>query len=299
MSQKENMNLLKKTIELNEKLVKTRNSNESFALFNNYLIENTKINNLELKINNERVFRNHGDNLNIKNYEITEHLNLKDTMSISFDFISKENSKLEFIDFIKETFSIVSQTIYNKILQEKIKQIQFKDTLTGLYNRHYIDEYLKTIIPLTNREHKKLAFLKIGIDHFKAVIDEFDYETGDRVLKLLSEILLSSVRESDIVARIDSDEFLVILHNISNENNAILVASKLINNFKDAKTVIDNEKNLTLMKTICTGILICPDDAQKTTDIFKSSDIALYEARNKGRGQFYKFKKDDNSVELF
>lgn len=299
MSQKENMNLIKKTIELNEKLVKTKNSNESFALFNNYLIDNTKINNLELKINNDRVFRNHGDNLDVKNYEIIEDLNLKDTMSISFDFSSSENSKLEFIDFIKETFSIVSQTIYNKILQEKIKQIQFKDALTGLYNRHYVDEYLKTIIPLANREHKKLAFLKIGIDHFKAVIDEFDYETGDRVLKLLSEILLNSVRESDIVARIDSDEFLVILHNISNENNAILVASKLINNFKDAKTVIDNEKNLTLMKTICTGILICPDDAQKVTDIFKSSDIALYEARNKGRGQFYKFKKDDNSVELF
>ena len=67
---------------------------------------------------------------------------------------------------------------------------------------------------LSNREQKKIAFVKVGIDQFRAVIDEFDYEIGDKVLKVLAKTLKESVRESDLVIKISDDEFLVILLNI-------------------------------------------------------------------------------------
>ncbi len=200
---------------------------------------------------------------------------------------------------IKTTFDIVSQTIYNKYLEFKLVEITLKDSLTGLYNRQYVDEYLKSSLPLSQRERKKMAFLKVGIDHFKAVIDEFDYHTGDKVLKELARSLSTTVRNSDIVARIDADEFLIILHNISNEDNAIIVADKIINNFKNVHVIVDENSNQILKKTICTGISIFPDDADKIEEIFRSSDIALYEARNKGRSQYFKYKKNDDTIELF
>lgn len=78
-----------------------------------------------------------------------------------------------------------------------------------------------------------------------------------------------------------------------------MIANKIINNFKNVKVVVNEGTNQTLMKTVCTGISIFPDDADRIEEIFRSSDIALYEARNKGRSQSFKFQKDGNSPELF
>ena len=78
-----------------------------------------------------------------------------------------------------------------------------------------------------------------------------------------------------------------------------MVADKIINNFKEVTVVVNEETKQTLKKTICTGISIYPDDAEHLEEIFRSSDIALYEARNKGRSQLFKFKKDDDTIELF
>ena len=210
-----------------------------------------------------------------------------------------KNNIIESIEYVEIIFKIISQTLYNRYLEFKLVESNLKDNLTGLYNRQYVDEYLKTVLPLSKREHKKIAFLKVGIDHFKAVIDEFNYEVGDKVLKELAKSLENSVRKSDIIARIESDEFLIVLHNITNENNAIMIANKIIENFKGVRVVVDDNTNQTLMKTICTGISIYPDDAEKAEEIFRSSDIALYEARNRGRSQFFKFEKDNETIELF
>lgn len=145
-----------------------------------------------------------------------------------------------------------------------------------------------------------MAFIKIGIDHFKAVIDEFDYNVGDKVLKELAKSVQNSVRKSDLVARIEADEFFVVLHIVINEENAINIANKIVENFKNTKVVVNDVTKQILMKTICTGVSMYPDDANKIEEIFRSSDIALYEARNKGRSQTFKFRKEDtNTIDLF
>jgi diguanylate cyclase (GGDEF)-like protein len=222
-------------------------------------------------------------------------------VSIFYENNEKEQTRIEnLLEVISVLFDLISQTVYSKFLEFKIDELSLKDCLTGLYNRQYIDEYLKSTLPLSNRERKKMAFIKIGIDHFKAVIDEFDYTIGDKVLQELARSVQNSVRRSDLVARIEADEFFVVLHNILNEENAIMIANKIVDNFKNVRVIVNEEKNQTLMKTICTGVSIYPDDAQKIEDIFRSSDIALYEARNKGRSQTFKFKKEDiNTIDLF
>jgi len=289
-------------ISLNDHLKSLKKIGDIFDYLSSYLSKNFEIVKFETAINSNQLFFDAEDNKDLNKKEFMIELNEYDTLILKLFYsthMQKDKIEASF-ESIKTIFNLVSQTIYNKFLEDKLKELSLKDTLTGLYNRQYIDEYLKTMLPLSSREKKKIAFLKVGIDQFKAVIDEFDYNIGDKVLKELAVSLQNSVRSSDLVARIDSDEFLVVLHNVSSEENAIIIAQKIIENFKNKKVIVNIQTNQTLMKTICTGISMFPDDANKVEEIFRSSDIALYEARNKGRSQLFKFKKEEtNTIDFF
>jgi two-component system, cell cycle response regulator len=293
---------IKAIIALNDHLKTLKKFDDIFKYISSHLKKNFNIEKFTASVSDRLVYMSFTDtkeNLIDKSFLIT--LNGNSDLKITIFYSSNQEKEiLDIFDIIKTIFSIVSQTIYTKYLEFKMDEMSIKDSLTGLYNRQYVDEYLRTTLPLSSRERKKMAFLKVGIDHFKAVIDEFDYTIGDKVLKELAQSLESSVRKTDIIARVDSDEFLIILHNVISENNAIIVAEKIIENFKSKKVVVNEKTNQTLMKTISTGISIFPDDANKIEEIFRTSDIALYEAKNKGRSQFFKFKKsDNNTIELF
>ena len=223
---------------------------------------------------------------------------------IIFLFLSKDEEDYESVKShlasIQMSLLIFSQSLFNKYMEKTLNEMSLVDHLTGSYNRCYLDNYATNLLSLSNREQKKIAFVKVGIDQFKAVIDEFDYEVGDKVLKALAKTLKESVRESDLVIKISNDEFLVILLNIINENNAILIAQKLINNFIKQEVVINEQTKQTLMKTICSGISIYPDNAATIDEIIKKSDIALYEARNRGRSQVFMFSEEDtNKIDFF
>lgn len=226
-----------------------------------------------------------------------------DTKVIFVFLVINENEKNKLIeqsDKIKISLNIFSQSLYNKYIEKAIKDLSLIDSVTGTYNRTYLNNYVSNLLSLSNREQKKVAFIKIGIDQFKAVIDEFDYEIGDKVLKALANSLKNSIRESDIVIKISNDEFLVILLNILSNTNAIMIAEKLINNFSKESVVVEEDTKQILMKTICGGISIFPDNATTIDEIIKKSDIALYEARNRGRGKVFLFNdKETNKIDLF
>ena len=223
---------------------------------------------------------------------------------IVFHFLSENQDDFESVkthlDAIKMSLLIFSQSLFTKFMEKTLNEMSLIDHLTGSYNRCYLDNYAGNLLSISNREQKKIAFIKVGIDQFRAVIDEFDYEVGDKVLKSLAKTLKESVRESDLVIKISDDEFLVILHKIINENNAILISQKLINNFSKKEVVINEQTKQTLMKTICGGISIYPDNATTVDEIIKKSDIALYEARNRGRSQVFMFSEEDtNKIDFF
>ena len=224
--------------------------------------------------------------------------------NIIFCFLSNTQEDFESVkinlSYINICLQIFSQSLFNKYMEKTLSQMSLIDQTTSAYNRCYLDNYAGKLLSLSNREQKKIAFVKIGIDQFKAVIDEFDYEIGDRVLKALAVCLKQSVRESDLVIKITNDEFLVILLNIVNEDNAILATEKIINNFKEVKVLVNEQTNQTLMKTICCGICIYPDNASTLDEVIKKSDVALYEARNRGRSQYYLYDEDEtNKIDFF
>lgn len=252
---------------------------------------------------NDFIFKDEFGNYD-KDLNLEYTIELSKSVRLIFQLLCNDEEHLENIRNMSNafitTFDIISQTLYNKYLEECIKELSLKDQITGLYNRKYLEIYLDKVLSLSRRENKRVAFLKIGIDHFKAVIDEFDYNIGDKVLIALADILRDNVRTSDIIVRVVGDEFLVVLQNVGEDENAIMIAKKIIKSFGDTKILINKETEQTLTKSICAGISIFPDNAQCIDDILRTSDNALYEARNKGRSQYFLYQQEDmNTIDLF
>ncbi|MGB5792007.1 GGDEF domain-containing protein [Poseidonibacter sp.] len=293
-------------IKENEKLKLLEDSGKVYNKIFDYLKEDYNIHELKISFrsqNQDRVL-----------FESTKELDL--SYQISLTFPQSQNSEVMYLITakneenrkeiehtlfsIKLTLQIFSQSLYNKYLEKSISELSLIDQVTGSYNRTYLDNYAHNLLSLSQREQKKIGFLKIGIDQFKAVIDEFDYAIGDKVLKTLADTLNENVRTSDIVIKIDSDEFLVILLNIVNEDNAIMISEKIINNFSKKEVLVNPQTEQALKKTVCSGISIYPDDASDIDEIIRNADIALYEARNKGRSQTFKYNKEEtNTIDFF
>lgn len=290
---------------LSHKLTLSEKSDISYEIFE-FLQTNFKISSLKIFIKkngiSSAVFNN--SNEDEEQFFYTYKTKLSSELELTFGLIFTNKSELESLKAdntsINLTLEILSINIYTKHLENTISDILIVDTLTDCYNRTYLNHYIRSIFSLALREGKKIAFLKVGIDHFKAVLDEFNYEIGDKVIKRLAKVLKECVRESDLVVRVSNDAFLVLLQNIHEEENAILVANKLIESFKKEKIVVDSYTGQILMKTICIGITFYPKDGEDLDTIIRKSDIAIREAKNSGRSKAFVFSEQETSkIELF
>jgi diguanylate cyclase (GGDEF)-like protein len=232
---------------------------------------------------------------------VNTHTNLNAT--VSFCATSQEHSKFleEKYQTIEAAFSQVSPIIQNNILKKNFIDSLSLDSVTNVYTRDYLIKMLSERIRLLESEQNEMYLLMIGIDRFKAIIDEFNYEIGDKVLIELARVIHSNISEFDMVGRLDADIFLVSL-NDCNEIQACNIAKKIISDFSEIDILVDKRSGQTLKKTICVGLeRYLPNYNISLDDSIKNADTALYEARNKGRGQFFKFSdlKSEDNIELF
>ncbi|MCT7561536.1 GGDEF domain-containing protein [Aliarcobacter butzleri] len=232
---------------------------------------------------------------------VNTHTNLNAT--VSFCATSQEHSKFleEKYQTIEAAFSQVSPIIQNSILKKNFIDSLSLDSVTNVYTRDYLIKMLSERIRLLESEQNEMYLLMIGIDRFKAIIDEFNYEIGDKVLIELARVIHSNISEFDMVGRLDADTFLVSL-NDSNEIQASNIAKRIISDFSEIDILVDKRSGQTLRKTICVGLeKYLPNYKISLDDSIKNADTALYEARNKGRGQFFKFSdlKSEDNIELF
>ena len=232
---------------------------------------------------------------------VNTHTNLNAT--VSFCATSQEHSKFleEKYQTIEAAFSQVSPIIQNNILKKNFIDSLSLDSVTNVYTRDYLIKMLSERIRLLESEQNEMYLLMIGIDRFKAIIDEFNYEIGDKVLIELARVIHSNISEFDMVGRLNADMFLVSL-NDCNEIQACNIAKKIISDFSEIDILVDKRSGQTLKKTICVGLeRYLPNYKISLDDSIKNANTALYEARNKGRGQFFKFSdlKSEDNIELF
>ena len=224
--------------------------------------------------------------------------------TVSFCATSKVHFKIleTKYDTIEAAFFQVSPIIQSGILKKNFVESSSLDSVTNVYNRNYLIENLTTHLRLSNNKQNEIYFLMIGIDHFKAVIDEFDYDIADKVLIELAKVIHSNINEFDMVGRLNGDEFLVSILNNASEFQACELAKKIIADFAEISILVNEEKKQTLKKTICIGFEVYRLNSEITiTECIKNADIALYEAKNKGRSQLFKFSdlSAEDTIDLF
>jgi diguanylate cyclase (GGDEF)-like protein len=163
--------------------------------------------------------------------------------------------------------------------KEKLSQLAFFDTLTGLQNRKSFYERLGESLAQARRHGGNTrALLFLDLDDFKDVNDSLGHDVGDRVLQVVAGRIRSGVRASDYVFRPGGDEFAVLLTSLSHETDAAVVAEKLIQQVR--QPIVMGAQNLYLGLSV--GITLFPRDADSLESLVRSADVALFEAKKQG-----------------
>jgi diguanylate cyclase (GGDEF)-like protein len=173
-------------------------------------------------------------------------------------------------------------TLANMRLREKLRLESIHDSLTGLYNRRYMDKCLQTEISRSKRHNFNFGVLLFDIDHFKNLNDTYGHEAGDVVLRKLSDYLQQNVRSEDVLCRYGGEEFLIILPDIS-KNDLQKISERIQKEIK--KNIQVEYENHKLCITVSVGAANFPDNGQAATELLKAADEALYRAKDQGRDQ--------------
>lgn len=192
----------------------------------------------------------------------------------------------------------VTHILYVKYVLDELQKSMFVDHLTKLKNRQSFDEDMKEFIPLALREKMKLAVLVINIDRFRAVNDEHGTSFGDDFLKLYAATIKENIRSSDIAVRFGGGEFLVLLVNVLDEEKVLEIAYKLQQKLNEVYlTTLSNDH---FRKTVCMGISMFPEDSNDINEVIKKAEIALIDAKDKGRNTIVRYPlSDDGEIDLF
>ncbi len=181
-----------------------------------------------------------------------------------------------------QVFTTFSDITDRRKAEEKIHQLAMTDQLTGLANRTQLNNCMMQSIKLANREKEKLALLMLDLDEFKNVNDSFGHPVGDALLNAVASILTRLSRETDVVARIGGDEFMILVVHPDSEENAGINAQRIIDEIKKPITINEN----IIQTSASIGIATYPGDAKNHEELHKYADRALYEAKRMGRGIF-------------
>lgn len=170
-------------------------------------------------------------------------------------------------------------------LNSKLKYLANIDPLTGLNNRRSFIELIKPSLKLSVRGNKSSSLLMLDIDLFKAINDKYGHDVGDAILKNFSQVMLDSIRESDICSRHGGEEFLVFLPN-TNINSALILSEKL-------REIFEKNRFKGIRYTVSIGVTeFYGKDIKKA---IKRADIALYSAKNNGRNKVECLSSNDKT----
>ena len=160
------------------------------------------------------------------------------------------------------------------------------DFLTGLPNRLLLTERLSMAIRLADRHSKQVALMFLDVDYFKRINDSLGHAIGDQLLQSVADRLATCVRGTDTVCRQGGDEFVILLAEIEQPQDAAYVAEKLLAALAVPQLVGGHE----LYVTLSIGISVYPDDSHDVDTVMQNADTAMYFAKTGGRNNYQFFK---------
>lgn len=181
-----------------------------------------------------------------------------------------------------------------KETEGKLEELAHYDTVTGLPNRMFLQEMIRSTIRRVQRNQELFAVLFIDVDNFKHINDSYGHSLGDKLLQHISQRIKNTAREADYVARIGGDEFVVVLDEIDTSHMAASIASRLIDAIHEEIVI----NGVLLRATVSVGICIYPEGGSGEEELLKHADAAMYKAKAAGKNnyQFYTQKLNEENT---
>lgn len=182
-----------------------------------------------------------------------------------------------------------------QVANDELQRIAFRDPLTGLPNRLVFEDRLAQVSAACGRNGESLAVLFIDLDGFKPINDSWGHNTGDVVLREIARRLSSLARESDMLARVGGDEFVMLIERLPDEQTAAQVAQRIIDAIGEPVPLQDRESAV----SCSIGISIFPGDGPRDK-LIANADAAMYTAKRSGGScfRFFESRMDVGAHEL-
>jgi len=190
--------------------------------------------------------------------------------------------------------SIQRNITERKIAEQQIYDLAFLDPLTGLPNRRLFYDRMRRTLLSNTRSEQHSALLYIDLDHFKLVNDRQGHATGDLVLKSVAKQLSLCMRAGDTISRIGGDEYIILLDNLGKDlataaSITDVIAKRMLSSFSSVQEQIDHGWS----GTFSIGITLFSGDQSRTLEeIVKDADLAMYQAKTRGRNRLQFFDED-------
>jgi diguanylate cyclase (GGDEF)-like protein/PAS domain S-box-containing protein len=180
--------------------------------------------------------------------------------------------------------------------KEQITYLAEHDFLTGLPNRLLLNDRVGQAISLARRHGGRIAVLFLDLDGFKQINDSLGHPVGDKLLQSVAKRLLGCVRSPDTVSRQGGDEFVLLLQELQQSDDAGTTARRVLQAVAEIHSVDGHELNV----TASIGVSVYPDDGPDADTLIKNADAAMYDAKKSGRRsyQFYRPEMNDRAVNL-
>jgi diguanylate cyclase (GGDEF)-like protein len=162
---------------------------------------------------------------------------------------------------------------------DHISHLAHYDQLTGLPNRTLMQDRLQTAILRARRNHQRVAVFMLDIDQFKSINDSLGHSSGDALLVAVGKRLRSSVRESDTIARMGGDEFVIIMADFQSLEDVERCALQIVE--RAAKPIVLGDREINV--TVSVGLCIYPDSGLEAEQLLRNADAAMYVVKNSGR----------------
>ena len=179
--------------------------------------------------------------------------------------------------------SIVEDISDRRAAEARIEYLATHDEMTGLVNRTMFNDFLARAIARCHRPNRGFAVLFVDLDRFKIINDSLGHEAGDALLKVVGCRLQATLRSSDVVARFGGDEFVLLVEDVTDRQDAAVVARNLLAAVLQPVEIAGQECRV----TASIGIALCPQDATDAEALLKHADVAMYHAKEDGKNGFH------------
>lgn len=248
--------------------------------FDRYLARPLK--ELMSQVNEVQLSQSISKRINLSNMENNELSHLQDHINTMLIAMSTDRERLLEDEQAKRDWleeAVAKRTEDLQILNEKLKYLATRDSLTDVLNRGSFFETAQQLLVLSQRQKSTASFILMDLDYFKRINDTYGHFIGDKVLIHFTQTLQGFLRKSDLLGRVGGEEFAIFLPD-TGLDAACQLADKIRQTISDAALEVEDK---TVTYTVSLGVESSEPEDQSIDELFKRADLKLYGAKDKGR----------------